>query len=72
MSGPLDSPLSRDRLRGSEASAVRHGRIAGLETARAQFEMTAGKQAATQLLARAPHAGQPKGEIVEPTHVRRH
>ena len=51
ISGPLDSPLSRDRLRDSEASTVRHGRRAGLEIASAQFDMAA----AAQLLGRAPH-----------------
>lgn len=54
MSGPLDSPLSLDRLRGSEACAVRLEHREGLE------------------IARAPHAGHPKREIVEPTYLRRH
>lgn len=54
ISGPLDSPLSHDRLKGAELSAASHGRAGELETVASSFDMASGEQVAARLLSRSP------------------
>ncbi|MBW8812685.1 MAG: LacI family DNA-binding transcriptional regulator [Caulobacterales bacterium] len=54
ITGPLGSPLSRDRLAGAEAAAARHGRAGDLRVVTGDFSIEAGVEQATALLDRAP------------------
>lgn len=52
ITGPLVSPISRDRLAGVEAAATRHGRAADLVVATGDFSIEAGSDHAGVLLDR--------------------
>lgn len=52
ITGPLASPLSRDRLAGVEAAARRHGRAATLQVVTGDFSIESGVRCAADLLAR--------------------
>jgi LacI family repressor for deo operon, udp, cdd, tsx, nupC, and nupG len=52
VTGPLLSPLSRDRLTGSLASATRHGREADVIVTQGDFSIRSGSDAAATLLSR--------------------
>jgi LacI family repressor for deo operon, udp, cdd, tsx, nupC, and nupG len=54
ITGPLGSPLSRDRLAGAEAAAARHGRAAELSVVTGDFSIEAGVEQASALLDRRP------------------
>lgn len=51
ITGPLASPLSRDRLEGVRASAKAHGQAAGLMVVAGDFSIDSGLREATALLA---------------------
>lgn len=51
ITGPLDSPLSRDRLDGARDAAEARGRLAGLRVATGDFSVEAGEREVARLLA---------------------
>lgn len=54
ITGPLGSPLSRDRLAGAEAAAARHGRSADLRVVTGDFSIDSGLAQALALLDESP------------------
>jgi len=54
ITGPLASPLSRDRLAGVRTAAERHGRVGGLQVVTGDFSIESGLDQAGALLDAAP------------------